>query len=113
VHPPNGFERYGQFTTLRPLREILKEFRSRPFSYWLGRDEPFTYEVKGDRVFRVSRSNQTEVVVFTDVDQWTKRGRKLVIYEGQTTQIIMDPRNRLGSVLEKHLPEKWIVEEEE
>ena len=98
---------------MRPLREILKEFRSRPFSYWLGKDEPFTYEVKGDRVFRVSRRDQIEVVVFAKVDQWTKTGRRLVIREGDTTVIIMDPRNRLGSILEKHLPDKWIIEDEE
>src|SRR5689334_7300482 len=74
--------------TLRPIREILSELRNQPFSYRLGRDAPFTYEVNGDRVFRVSRTNQTEVLVFADVDQWTRRGSKVVIYQGQAISII-------------------------
>jgi len=94
---------------VRPLREILKEFRSRPLSYWLGKDEPFIYEVKGDRVFRVSRTNQTEIVVMTEIVRWTKRSPNLVIYEGKMTDIIGDPEDKLSSVLEKHLPEKWFV----
>jgi hypothetical protein len=64
-------------------------------------------------VFRVSRTNQTEVVLLTNIDHWTKRGPNLVIYEGEITEIFGDPRNELGSVLEKHLPEKWLIAEED
>jgi len=98
---------------MRPIRDILKELRSRPLRYWLGWDEPLEYEVEKGRVFMVSASGRREVLVLGNVERWRKSEKSVCVYQRDCTRIIGDSSDKLGSILEREIPERWTLDAED
>jgi hypothetical protein len=93
---------------------MFRELLSRPLRYWLGWDEPFKYEVANGRVFMVSASSRREMFVLSEIQSWKRIDAKsIAVYQSDCTRIIGDHSNKLGSILEKELPECWIMDDED
>ena len=95
------------------ILEVLKEFRSRPLCYWLGMSEPFEYEVTNGCVFRKSSGGRRQVLVLREIQHWKKNvsEKTISLYQADCTRVIGDHSNKLGAILERELPERWIVKD--
>jgi hypothetical protein len=98
---------------MRPIREILKEFRTRPFSYWFGVSESFTYEIAEGCVYKISASGRRCVFVLRDIQSWKRniQDKTISLYQADAIRVIGDRSDKLGSILEKELPDRWVVDD--
>ena|SRR6266478_6781610 len=99
---------------MRTIREILSEIRSRPLRYWLGWDEPLMYEVDNGRVVMLSGGSRREILVLGEIKSWRRDGstKSVCVYLPSCTEVIGDPCDKLGSILEREVPERWVVDAE-
>lgn len=99
---------------MRPLRDLLKDFLTTPLGYWFGASEPFEYEISDGRIFEVSASRRRRLLVLSEIRGWRRNNHDntISVYEADSALIMWDGSDKLGAILEKELPECWIIEDE-
>ena len=92
---------------MRKLSEIIKEFRSHPFKYWLGWDPPCSYELSDGSIMKRFGDSLSELAPVAGITSWKSGSRgQIVIRLPDETVITFDRSGKLRSILQRAVGDK-------